>query len=96
MDKVSIVSLNVRGLRGDKRHTIFRWLMDNEINIALLQETFCTESFVAKFNKNWKGDILHSVSNSSQSRGVCVMFRKNLSYKIINHYHCDQGRLLIV
>ena len=24
------------------------------------------------------------------------MFRKNLNYKIIYHYHCDQGRLLIV
>ena len=40
MDKVDIVSLNVRGLRGNKRHTIFKWILGNKINIALLQETF--------------------------------------------------------
>ena len=40
--------------------------------------------------------MLHSVSDSSHSRGVCVLFSKCLDYKLVSHYHCNQGRILIV
>ena len=63
MSELQIVSVNVRGLRGDKRHTVFRWLLDNKYDIALLQETYCTRSFVDKFKKGWNGEILHNVSD---------------------------------
>ena len=96
MSELQIVSVNVRGLRGDKRHTICRWLLDNKYDIALLQETYCTESFVDKCNKGWNGEILHSVSDSSHSRGVYIMFNKNLKYKIIDYYHDNLGRFIIV
>ena len=96
MNKLQIVSLNVRGLRGDKRHTVFRWLADKKFSIALLQETYCTQPFVTKFNKGWNGDVLHCVSDSSHSRGVCILFSKCLDYKLVSHYQCNQGRILIV
>ena len=95
-NKLKIVSLNVRGLRGDKRHTIFRWISDKKFSVVLLQETYCTQSFVTKFNKGWTGDIVHCVSNSSHSRGVCILFSKSLNYKLVSHYCCNQGRILIV
>ena len=96
MSELQIVSVNVRGLRGDKRHTIFRWLLDNKYDIALLQETYCTKSFVDKFKNGWNGEILHSVSISSHGRDVCIMFNKNLTYKIIDYYHDNLGRFIIV
>ena len=95
-NKLQIVSLNVRGLRGDKRHTIFRWVSDKKFSVALIQETYCTQSFVTKFNKGWNGDVVHCVSNSSHSRGVCILFSKSLNYKLVSHYYCNQGRILIV
>ena len=96
MNKLQIVSLNVRCLRGDKRHTVFRWLADKKFSIALLQETYCTQPIVTKFNKRWNGDVLHCVSDSSHSRGVCILFSKCLDYKLVSHYQCNQGRILIV
>ena len=95
--KIFAVDLNVRGLRGDKRHTVFRWLADKKFSVALLQETYCTQPFViTKFNKGWNGDVLHCVSGSSHSRGVCVLFSKCLNCKLVSHYHCNQGHISIV
>jgi len=96
MNKLRLVSLNVRGMRGDKRHTVFRWLCENDFNVVLLQETYCTRSFVTKFNKNWSGEVFHSVSDSEHSRGVCIMLRKGLKCKIIDHHNCNEGRFIMV
>ena len=43
-----------------------------------------------------EGDVLHCVSGSSRSRRVCVLFSKCLDYKLVSHYQCNQGRILIV
>ena len=51
MGEFKVVSLNVRGVRGDKRYSIFRWLKDKKYDICLLQETYCTDNFVSKFNR---------------------------------------------
>ena len=70
-----IVSLNVRGLRGKKRYTIYNWIKDNSFDICLLQETFCTKDFAKEFKRGWKGEILHSYTDSCHSRGVCILFK---------------------
>ena len=72
MKLIRLVSLNVRGLRGDKRNTVFNWLKTNKFDICLLQETYCTSEFISKFKKGWDGEIYHCNSDSKQSRGVCV------------------------
>ena len=63
MDKLSIVSLNVRGLRGSKRSNIYRWLRDNKFHICLLQETYCTKDFEVGLimKKGWNGEIINSL-----------------------------------
>ena len=63
MVDLKLVSLNVRGLRGSKRNIIFRWLIDNQYDICLLQETFCTNDFTERFRQGWAGEIFHSLSN---------------------------------
>ena len=92
MDRLKIVSLNVRGLRGRKRYKIYRWLNDNNFDVCLLQESYCTESFVSVMNKGWNGKIFHSYSASEHSKGVCILFRQGLELDIItesfvNSYH---------
>ena len=96
MNVVKLVSLNVRGLRGAKRHTIFQWLSQNNFDIVLLQETYCTQSFIKTFDKNWHGKVFHSVSDSEHSKGVCIMFKKDLNFKLISQHNCYQGRLLVL
>ena len=96
MGEFKVVSLNVRGVRGDKRYSIFRWLKDKKYDICLLQETYCIDNFVSKFNRGWSGEIIHSTSNSVHSRDVCVMFRRDLNYKVIDIHRCDSGRMLLI
>ena len=55
MDSLHVVSLNVRGLRGNKRHTVYRWLKEHKFHICLLQETFCTKGFAPNMKKGWVG-----------------------------------------
>ena len=91
-----IVSLNVRGLRGRKRYRIYRWLNDNNFDVCLLQESYCTESFVSVMKQGWNGKIFHSYSASEHSKGVCILFRKGLELDILS-VHCDDvGRLIVV
>ena len=93
MDKLSIVSLNVPGLCGNKRYNIYRWLRDN---ICLLQETYCTKDFEVIMKKGWNGEIINRHSESSHSKGVCILFAKDFVYNIIST-HCDNnGRKLLV
>ena len=61
-----------------------------------MQESYCTKEFASEIKKGWNGELIHSYSNSEHSRGVCILFRKNLQYKILST-HCDKdGRLLLV
>ena len=78
---VNIVSLNVRGLHNKaKRHTIYNWARTNAFNVCFLQETFAMNSNYKEFNRGWQGEIFHSFSDSTHSRGVCIMLRNNFSY----------------
>ena len=47
MDRIRIVTLNVRGIRGTKRYSIYKCLKDNKVDICLVQETYCTKEFAS-------------------------------------------------
>lgn len=36
-----------------------------------------------KYNAGWQGNIFHSFSDSSHSKGVSILFRKNLIVEIL-------------
>ena len=96
MDKLKIVSLNVRGLRGKKRFDVFKWFKDNRFDICLVQETYCTEDFASNFKKGWDGDVVHSFTSSEHSKGVSILFRKSIDCKLVS-VHCDKsGRMILV
>ena len=86
----------MRGLRGKKRYVIYNYLKENKFQVCLLQETFCTDDFVHKIRRGWQGDIIHSCSPSKHSRGVCILFSKDITYKLISTHKDNDGRILLV
>lgn len=96
MDELRLVTLNVRGLRGKKRYGIYRWLKAMKFDICLLQETYVTNDYIDIVNKGWHGQIFHSTSNSTHSRGVSILIKNNLPYKVISKYTDKEGRMLLL
>ena len=92
----SILTLNVRGLRSTtKRTTVFQWLLAQNVDIILLQETYFTKCNKYKIMKQWNGKSIHGYSNSLLSKGVSLLFKPGLDVKVENEYFCNDGRKLI-
>jgi exonuclease III len=95
--KLNVISLNVRGLSNrNKRKKLYEWVYDKKIDIACLQETFCTENKIQEFNNDFDGTIIHSISDSPHSRGVCMLISKKCKIDIVNTRKTNDGRLLLV
>lgn len=97
MEKVSFISVNVRGLNTDeKRKKIYSWLYEKKIDIALLQETHFVQKYECKYNTGWKGKTFHAYSDSVFSRGVTILFRENLDIKVMNFKKSLDGRKMLL
>ena len=100
MANLDIVTLNARGLVSyNKRKKLFLWLQNQKYDICFLQETHCVQSNENLFNSVWHGNsykIYHSFTDSSQSRGVAVLFNTNMSYKVIDYFTADNGRSILI
>ena len=97
---LNIITLNVNGLassdgRVPKRRKLFTWLKAHHCDIALLQETHCTESMQHILVHEWGGNIFFS-NGSSDSRGVCILIRRGLDLDIKEIRRDDQGRLIFL
>ena len=90
-------SLNVRGLNDtNKRKKVFNWLVDQNSDIVFMQETFCTEKLLPYFNSNWKGEVFHSLTDSSHSRGTCILFKHNYKVNLLGKHCSSDGRILLI
>ena len=49
-----------------------------------------------KYNARWFGESFHCFSDSSFSRGVSVLFRKNLPVEILNVHKTIDGRKILI
>ena len=97
MDCVNIVSLNVRGLHDiTKRNAIYSWFKEKKCHICYIQETYCTESNDVQFRKGWSGNLYHSFSDSTHSRGVAIMLSKNFNGNVISSHSDHHGRLILL
>ena len=87
---LSILTLNVRGLRSTtKRTTVFQWLLAQNFEIILLQETYFTKFNKYKIMKQWNGKSIHGHSNSLFSKGVSILFKPGLDVKVENEHLWD-------
>lgn len=65
---LSILSINVRGLRDHKkRNTLFYWVKKKQSDIIFLQETYWTDDLIHQIEREWEGEcILNPGSNHSK------------------------------
>lgn len=89
-------SLNVNGLQAKpKRQAIFDRLRKEAYDVTFVQETHCTGSIESIWRAEWGGDIIFS-NGLSNSRGVAVLLRRGLDFKIVHSQTDDQGRYIIL
>jgi len=92
---IRLTSFNVNGLRNDiKRNAIFNKLRPLS-HIVFLQETHSSKELENKWKTEWGSQIIfsHGISNS---KGVAILFPKNLDYEIKDKTTDSEGRLLIL
>lgn len=91
-----MVSWNVRGLGHHiKRAKVFSHLKSLSSDIAFVQETHIRPSEQVRLKCNWAGHIFQSTF-SSKARGVAIIIKKNIPFRLINTISDVNGRFLIV
>ena len=99
MKPIKAVSINVMGLRHDKkRKNIFQWLLAQNFDVMFLQETHIyQQKDIDTINNEWQGRH-HWADGSYHSAGVGVLFSPNFSGTIEEtHIRSDyEGRILYV
>lgn len=97
MDKFEILTVYARGLNSDEKRTkLYAWLYDIQTDIIFLQETHFIEKDVLKYDVRWLGKSYHCFSDSKFSRGVSILFKKELDVELIEkHGSIDDRRLFL-
>jgi exonuclease III len=90
----SVLSFNVRGLNDlRKRTSIFTWLQ-KQADIIFLQETYSSKESETLWANEWGGKVLYA-HGSKHSRGVMILFKKELDFDI-QSVKCDyNGRFIL-
>ena len=90
---IKIGSLNVRGLRNNKkREKMFCWLKDQPYNIILLQETHSTYNINNQLAQEW-GNIAYFSGNKSNSQGVGILINEGVKCDVVDYTDIFKGRL---
>ena len=96
MDKINIVSLNVRGL-GDssKRRDVFNYLQNKNYSIVCLQDTHFSKDLENIVSAEWGYKVWFS-SYLSNKRGVGILFKNNFEFNVYNQYVDTNGNVLLL
>ena len=78
-----------------KRRKLFTWLKTHRCDVALLQETHCTDSVQHILAQEWGGQGFFC-NGTSDSRGVCILVRRGLDLEVKELRKDDQGRMLFL
>ena len=90
-----MLSYNCRGLNNTSyRKKLFLWLQDQNLDIIMLQETFCTSKLEPYLKSEWKGTVLLGISDSCHSRGVAILLSENFKGTVLNTHASDDGRVI--
>ena len=88
--------MNCRGLgQFHKRRDIFSFLKDKDYSIYLLQDTHFSNGIEDRVKQEWGYDSYFS-SFSSNARGVAIMIKNNIEYKLIDLTKDINGNYLIL
>ena len=93
---IKLVSLNVKGLGNRlKRLAIFSYLKGKKADISFLQETHSDLCSEQTWRKDWDGSMVYC-HGTSNSKGVMILFSKDIQLKINEIKTLDGGRFLLV
>lgn len=97
MTDIRILSCNVQGLQSaEKRIDVFEYMKSKNFDIYCLQDTHFVDENVRQIIDQW-GNSNSILSNfKSNARGVAVLFRKELDYKIHRQMVDDNGNYIIL
>lgn len=96
MSTISLVSWNVRGLgHAVKRGKIFAHLKSLKADIMFLQETHIKPTQQRRLRANWISQLYHAPF-SSKSRGVAILFRKNIPFQLASAITDPNGRYIMI
>ena len=74
-----------------KRKALLKWLHTKEIDIVMLQETHLLKWDAHRYHSYWFPLQLHSHART-KTKGVALMFRRELPVNIIRKYCVLEGR----
>lgn len=96
MESFRIGTFNVNGINiPTKRRAIFNNLRNHKLDFCFLQETHSAPTTVHLWQSEWGGHLLAS-SGRSNARGVAILVRRSLQYKLIRQLNDEEGRILLV
>ena len=93
---VKFLSLNGRGLnKSIKRRSIFRWLHNQKLQFAFLQETYSSKNYAHIWEAEWGGKAFFS-HGTSHSKGVMTLINPRLDFKVNASISDKNGGFLIL
>lgn len=96
MSTISLVSWNIRGLgHAVKRGKVFAHLKSLKADIMFLQETHIKPTQQRRLRANWISQLYHAPF-SSKSRGVAILFRKNIPFQLASAITDPNGRYIMI
>ena len=96
MDKVKIITNNVRGLAEySKRRNCFHYYHIKMYDIILLQETHFQKKHEKLISMQWGSKVWNSYG-TNLARGVSVLFKKGLNYEVHNVITDEEGHYILL
>lgn len=96
MNKLRLCTWNVRGIHSPiKRRKVLTCLRKDGVDIAMLQETHLSDVEHVKLQQGLFGQVFFS-SFTTKSRGVALLIRKNLPFKMSDYIKDQRGRYVII
>ena len=96
MTNINIMSVNCQGLCSPiKRNDVFNYLKSKQGHIYCLQDVHFTKNIENIIHTEWEHDCLFSFGKSN-SRGVAILFSKDLDFVIHKYISDPEGNYIIV
>ena len=93
---IFLVFINVRGINErKKRKSIFNWVRKQNVDLALLQETYSSEKSENEWRCDWGGKVKF-VHGTNHSRGNLILFSNSFRGEIIEEERDISGRVLFL
>ena len=87
---IQVPSANCQGLGSiEKRRDLFNYLKEKSV-ISFVSKTHIQQKHLRFFRSQWNNECLLS-SGTSNSRGVAILFSKNIDFKINNSISDQDG-----